>query len=303
MVENKKKIVYNMYKYTMDVFYQFERILFMKRIVIIPNDTKDVGLSVTKSIVECLKGRAELFMEEKFSASGLSVTFKGDSIFEQADFVIVIGGDGTMLQVAEPCGKYRIPVMGINMGRVGFMTEVEINDMFDACERLLVGNYKVEKRMMMDIRVNKKGKGETLYSALNDAVISKTDAKMISVELYADDNKINEYISDGIIISTPTGSTGYSLSAGGPVAEPCMELFIASPICAHMLNSRPAVMPADKDIILKLSGSDATVTVDGVVAERIAEGDEVVISKSDYTVDIIKMSGCSFYDVLINKLS
>lgn len=274
----------------------------MKRIVIIPNDTKDVGLSVTKSLVEILKGQAELYMENKFEASGFDVNFMGDDIFEKADFVIVIGGDGTMLQVAEPCGKFGIPVMGINMGRVGFMTEVEIDDMKKACERLLNGDYIIEKRMMMDIKVNKNGQETKVYSALNDTVLSKVDAKMISVELYADVNKINAYVSDGIIIATPTGSTGYSLSAGGPVAEPTMELFIASPICAHMLNSRPAVMPADKEIILKLSAGDATVTVDGVVSESLSEGDKVIISKSDYTVDIIKMSGCSFYDVLINKL-
>lgn len=275
----------------------------MKRIVIIPNDTKDVGLSVTKSLIDCLKDRAELFMENRFEASGFDVNFKGEDIFKNADCVIIIGGDGTMLQVAQPCGKYGIPVMGINMGRVGFMTEVETEDMESACERLLNGDYKIEKRMMMDIKINKNGQNAGAYTALNDVVLSKTEAKMISVELYANENKINAYIADGIIISTPTGSTGYSLSAGGPVADPRMELFIASPICAHMLNSRPAVMPADKEIILKLSGNNATVTVDGVVSEHLAEGDKVIISKSDYTVDIIKMSGCSFYDVLINKLS
>lgn len=274
----------------------------MKRIVIIPNDTKDVGLSVTKSLIDCLRGKAELFMEDKFEASGFDVTFKGDDIFEVADAVIIIGGDGTMLRVAGPCGKYAIPVMGINMGRVGFMTEIEIDDMKSACERLLKGDYKLEKRMMMDIKINKNGQETAIYSALNDVVLSKVEAKMISVELYANENKINAYVADGIIISTPTGSTGYSLSAGGPVADPSMELFIASPMCAHMLNSRPAVMPADKDIILKLSESNATVTVDGVVSEHLSDGDKVVISKSENTVDIIKMSGRSFYDVLINKL-
>ena len=126
---------------------------------------------------------------------------------------------------------------------------------------------------------------------------------MISVELYADRNKISAYVADGIIISTPTGSTGYSLSAGGPVAEPCMELFIASPICAHMLNSRPALMSADKEIVLKLSGGNAAVTIDGEMSEHLSQADSVIISKSQYTVDIIKMSGCSFYDVLINKLT
>lgn len=275
----------------------------MKKIVIIPNDTKDVGLNVTKTVVDCLKGRAQLVMEDKFSACGFAAEYKNKDVFCGADCVIVIGGDGTMLRVAEPCGKYAIPVMGINMGKIGFMTEVEIRDIDSACQKLLEGEYKIEKRMMMDIKIHKNGQETATYTALNDAVVSKSDAKMISVELYADSNKISAYVADGIIISTPTGSTGYSLSAGGPVAEPCMELFIASPICAHMLNSRPALMSADKEIVLKLSGGNAAVTIDGEMSEHLSQADSVIISKSQYTVDIIKMSGCSFYDVLINKLT
>lgn len=275
----------------------------MKKIVIIPNDTKDKGLLVTKRLINYLKGKAELFMEEKFKSSGLLVEYKKEGLYDGADAVIVIGGDGTMLRVSEPCSKYHIPVMGINLGRIGFMTEVEVEESESACDRLLAGDFRLEKRMMMDIKVEKSGEVKNVFSALNDVVISKSDAKMISVELYANDNKINEYTADGIIIATPTGSTGYSLSAGGPVADPCMELFLASPICAHMLNSRPAVMPADKDIVLALSGVEATVTVDGNEVERICDGDRVTITKSKETVDIIKMSKCSFYDVLINKLS
>lgn len=275
----------------------------MKKLVIIPNDTKDKDLAVTKALVSYLGGKAELFMEEKFKDSGLAAKYGNDDIYKEADAVIVIGGDGTMLQVANPCGAYNIPVMGVNMGRIGFMTEVEIDELESCCDRLLSGDYRLEKRMMMDIAVEQSGEVKGIFSALNDVVISKTDAKMISVELYANDNKINAYTADGIIIATPTGSTGYSLSAGGPVADPCMELFLASPICAHMLNSRPAVMPADKDIVLRLSGGSATVTVDGIETVRISGGDRVKITKSKKSVDIIKMSKCSFYDVLINKLS
>lgn len=275
----------------------------MKKIVIIPNETKDVGLNVTKSVTDILNKKAEIFMEEKFKESGISAEFKGDNLFDDADFAIVIGGDGTMLCVAEPCGKRGIPVMGINMGRIGFMTEVETYAIEQACLRLLEGDYRLEKRMMMDVKIKKNEEILKGYSALNDVVLSKVDAKMISAELYSDKNKINAYVADGLIISTPTGSTGYSLSAGGPVADPCMELFIASPICAHMLNSRPAVMPSDNDIILKLKEGDATVTIDGVIYARISDGDEVVASKSKHTFDIIKMSDRSFYDILINKLS
>ncbi len=275
----------------------------MKKIVIIPNETKDLGLNVTKTLIDILHNKAEIFMEEKFNNSGLSAEFLSKNLYDNADTVIVVGGDGTMLCVAEPCGKRSIPVMGINMGRVGFMTEIETYAMEQACQRLLENDYRLEKRMMMDIKIKKGEKEISGLCALNDVVLSKVSAKMISAELYADKNKINAYVADGLIISTPTGSTGYSLSAGGPVADPSMELFIASPMCAHMLNSRPAVMPADKDIILKLKEGSATVTIDGVICEQISAGDEVIASKSEHTFNIIKMSDRSFYDILINKLS
>ncbi len=275
----------------------------MKRIAIIPNETKDIGLDVTKKVIACLKGRAELLAEDKFAAEKLDVTYMSEGIFEAAEIVIVIGGDGTVLQVAEPCASREIPVMGINMGRIGFMTEIETDEIKSACERLLAGDFKCESRMMMNIKIIKGEREINCCSALNDVVLTKTDAKMIAVELYASENKINEYMADGIIISTPTGSTGYSLSAGGPVADPAMEIFIASPICAHMLGSRPAVMPADKNIVLEMAEGSATVTVDGVICEEIGKGDKIIVSKAKHSFKLIKMTGYSFYDVLINKLS
>lgn len=275
----------------------------MKKIAVIPNETKDTGLEVTKKVIACLKGRAELLAEEKFAAEKLDVTYMSEDIFEAAEIVIAVGGDGTVLRAAEPCASRGIPVMGINMGRIGFMTEIETDEIESACERLLKGDFKCENRMMTDIKIVKGEREINCCSALNDVVLTKTDAKMIEVELYANENKINEYIADGIIISTPTGSTGYSLSAGGPVADPSMEIFIASPICAHMLGSRPAVMPADKNIVLELAQGRATVTVDGVICEEIEKGDKIIISKAENSFKLIKMTGYSFYDVLINKLS
>ncbi len=275
----------------------------MKKIAIIPNATKDAGLAVTRRVIAFLKGKAELFAEAKFADEALDVQYMGEEIFDAAELVIVIGGDGTVLQVAEPCASREIPVMGINMGKIGFMTEIEIEELEAALLRLLADDYTIEPRMMTDIKIIKAGAEANCSSALNDVVLTKTDAKMISVELYANENKINAYMADGIIISTPTGSTGYSLSAGGPVADPAMEIFIASPICAHMLGSRPAVMPADKNIVLCLAEGSATVTVDGVICEEIFKGDRIVISKSSHSFKLIKMTGYSFYDVLMNKLS
>lgn len=278
----------------------------MKKIVIIPNESKDIGLSVTKKLIDILKNKARLYMDIHFEQTGFEVIFvESKRLFEEADFAVVLGGDGTILNVAEPCARRNIPIMGINLGKVGFMTEIDVSDMENACMSLINGDFTVEKRMMMKIILKKDDREVIEYNALNDLVISKSDSPMIEIEVKANNEKVNEYKADGLIIATPTGSTGYSLSAGGPVADPTMELFIASPICAHMLHARPALMPSEKPIVLSIldgMGKLAVVTVDGNVKEHITVGDEIIIRKSDYYAEIIKIGHQSFYDVLIDKL-
>lgn len=274
----------------------------LKKIAIIVNRNKDKDLAVTKRLINILSGKAQICMDNEYSQSEVTGVDFCDNVYEKADAVIVLGGDGTILQAAEPCADRDIPIMGINLGRIGFMTEIEVRDMENAVASLLSGDYKIEQRMMMKICVGE----ECEYYALNDAVISKIGAAMISLELYSEEEKINEYMADGVIISTATGSTGYSLSAGGPVADPCMEIFIASPICAHMLSSRTAVFSADKKmrIVLTEKGSgSAEVTIDGNVTSRLYKGEGIEITKADKKVKLIKMGGQSFYDVLTNKLS
>ena len=276
----------------------------MKKIAVIPNSTKDKDYRFTKELVSVLSGRAEVFLPEAERGSGLNAVFKGDDLFEDADGVIILGGDGTMLQVAEPCGRNGIPVMGINLGKIGFMTEVEVEDMRSACDRMLSGDYEVEKRMMMEITVEGDSQRQ-VFTALNDAVISKTDAEMISTELFANDEKVSEYISDGLIISTPTGSTGYSLSAGGPVADPVMELFIATPICAHMLAARPMLLSSQKTIGVRLSDGGnrtATLTVDGEDKCVLHVSDRIIVRRSVNSLKIIKLGKQSFYYTMMTKL-
>ena len=277
----------------------------MKNIVIIPNDKKDVGLKVTKELVLMLSDRAHLYMDKKFSYLGNDVNYaENDELFSNADFVIVLGGDGTILEASEQCGIRNIPIIGINLGRIGFMAEVDVCEMETACNAIISGSYKIEKRMMMDVTIQKKDKVYN-YQALNDVVVSKLDCSMIAIEIHSDDEKINEYKADGVIIATPTGSTGYSLSAGGPVADPTMEIFIASPICAHELHARAALMPADKILNISISeelGHEATVTLDGKVKEKICVGEKIIIKKSEYYSDIVKIKDKSFYDVLTDKL-
>ena len=272
----------------------------MKRIAVIPNSTKDKDYRYTKMLLKILSGRAIIVMPEKDAVSGLNARFCGEDLYKDVDAVIVLGGDGTILQAAEPCGRGNIPVMGINLGKVGFMTEVEVEDMRTACDRLLASDFKIENRMMMEINV-----GTQKFLALNDAVIAKPNAEMIALGLYASDEKVSEYIADGLIISTPTGSTGYSLSAGGPVADPQMELFIATPICAHMLSARPMLLSAEKHINVSLSsgGADsATVTVDGEDKCIVNEGDKITIKRADCDLKIIKLGRQSFYHTMMAKL-
>lgn len=274
--------------------------------VIIPNETKDNGLDVTKHLINVLKDRANIYMNKSFEWKITNVFhIEEKELFDNADCVIVLGGDGTILRVAEPCGKKNIPVMGINLGKVGFMTEIKVEEIGEACSALLSDNYIIEKRMMMSISIVKNSKVCGHFHALNDIVLSKDKASMILVKMYANNEKVNQYKADGLIISTPTGSTGYSLSAGGPVVDPMTQLFVASPICAHELHARPAVLSAEKPITLTLDGElghDALVTVDGDVKESITVSDKVIIEKSKYSVGIIKIGKQSFYDVLIDKL-
>ena len=277
----------------------------MKNIVIIPNDKKDEKLNITKELISILASDAQIFMEKKFSELGGNIVFTEEKeLFDNADFVIVLGGDGTILEAAEHCGMRSIPILGINLGRVGFMAEIDVCDMEYACKALLCGDYKIEDRMMMKVSVKKNGSIST-YNALNDVVVSKSNSSMISIQIHSEGEKINEYRADGLIIATPTGSTGYSLSAGGPVADPTMELFIASPFCAHELLARPALMPATKSLSVSISeelGNEALVMLDGKEQEKIKVGDEVIITQSAYSTQIVKIKNQSFYDVLTQKL-
>ncbi|MCX7715247.1 MAG: NAD(+)/NADH kinase [Clostridia bacterium] len=279
----------------------------MKKIAVMPNIQKDIGLVYAKKIVDFLSGKAELYMEKRYQSSNLPVIFSEQNIFDIADVVIVLGGDGTILKVAESCAKCGVPILGVNLGTIGFMSEVEIEHIENAMERLLSDDYIIQSRMMMQVEIYKNNFLQGKYHALNDVVISKyIESKLTHIKLYSDDELVNTYKADGMIIATPTGSTAYSLAAGGPVVDPLMELFIATPVCPHMLTARAAIMSAEKTITLHFHENylyEAAVCVDGEVQAHIKYGDKVVITKSNYATKLIKIHNRSFYDTLIMKLS
>lgn len=281
----------------------------MKKIAVIPNSSKDLELVNTRRLVEFLHDKSEVYMDKTYSVLGMNVKYvPSDAIYDNADYVIVLGGDGTILQRAAQCAKRKIPVLGINLGKIGFMTEIEIEDIENALTKLLNGDFSIEKRMMMKAVVKKGNEVRFSFHALNDIVVSKSvGEKLVCIELLTDGEAVNRYTADGLIIATPTGSTGYSISAGGPVVDPCMRLYIATPICAHMLSVRSAVLSSDKVMRIKLNseygGREAVVTGDGDIQGYIKDCDEVVITESEYDFELIKIGNQSFYDTLIKKLS
>ena len=281
----------------------------MQNIALIPNTIKDIGLLATRRVVDCLCGRANVLMEESFAVTGMKAQYMSkQDIFARADKAVMIGGDGTILQEATDCAKAGIPVLGINLGKVGFLTEIEVDQIGSALDRLLEDDYEIEERMLLRLEIRRDGMPVFSHHALNDVVVSKpSGARLIAMELYADKELMYRYIADGLIIATPTGSTGYSISAGGPVVDPNMELYVATPICAHMLSVRSAVLSADRPITIRLdpdyTGNEAVVTADGDVQGYISGKDEVAVLKSKYRFKLIKTGDKSFYDRLISKLS
>lgn len=277
------------------------------KIAIITNITKDIGLVTAMKAAELLAGRAEIFMSDDcVLPQDFGVNYVPyEELWHAAEVALVIGGDGTLLRVAARCARNGIPALGINHGKVGFLTEVEPNDLAAAVGALIEGRYQIEKRMLLKAQVNNENSS---YHALNDVVISKPEGtRLISVDLYTDNELVNHYVGDGLIIATPTGSTGYSISAGGPVVDPRMDLYVATPVCAHMLAVRSAVLPSGKDIIIRLGrdyqNSSAIITTDGERQRFISADDEIRISKSGYEFELIRIGTSSFYSTLLSKLS
>ena len=274
----------------------------MVKIAVLTNKTKDKSFSIADKVVSYLAGKAEVYMPD----DGMLLTDYGvrylpyNEIFKIAEIAIVIGGDGTILRAAPDCAMSKIPALGINLGTVGFLTEVEVSDIENSLDKLLRGQYIKERRMLLKATIND---GEECH-VLNDIVVSKRDRQqLIHLDLFADGELVYHYKADGLIIATPTGSTGYSISAGGPVVDPKMDLYIATPICAHMLLARSAVLGADKSLEIRLGGIDAIISADGLMRGIITCNDTVKIEKSEYEFELIKIGDSSFYNTLINKLS
>ena len=224
---------------------------------------------------------------------------------EGCDLVIVLGGDGTLLSAARAIGRREIPLFPVNMGGLGFLTAITIDELYPELQRAFRGEHRIAKRKLLTVEVVREDKVVASYDALNDAVLTKAAlARMIDLDTHVDDQFVCAYKADGLIISTPTGSTAYSLAAGGPVVAPSVGAFIITPICAHTLTNRPIVLSDTTtiEVAVKSEGEPAYFTVDGQVGMEVHGEDRVRIRKSAKTVEIVQPSSKNYFQVLRQKL-
>jgi len=225
---------------------------------------------------------------------------------QQVDLIIVFGGDGTLLSVARFDQIEMVPVLAVNLGSLGFLTEIGADEIPAVLDKVLESDYSLDKRMMLEATLIKKGdaRGQT-FQALNDVVVNKGAlARMMDLDTYVNDLYLNRFKADGLIICTPTGSTGYSLSAGGPIVYPSLNLFTITPICPHTLTNRPLIISDESIIRIELmsESEDVFLTVDGQVGVRIERHDRVVIRKSAKTLSLVKTPFRSYFEILKKKL-
>jgi NAD+ kinase len=220
------------------------------------------------------------------------------------DLVAVFGGDGTLLHAARLVAGSGTPILGVNLGALGFLAEVKLEDLRAAFEDVLSGRYLLESRMLLQVEVVRRQAPLARYLALNDGVINKgTLARIIDLEVAVDSELMTRTRADGLIVSTPTGSTAYSLAAGGPILYPTLDAFIVTPICPHTLTNRPVVVPDGATVVVSLRhGSDVMLTIDGQVGVALEQNDQVVFKKAGSLLQLVQIKGSTFFRLLREKL-
>ncbi len=273
----------------------------MERFYIVTNDGKDRDGRVTDRIRHILDGAGKTCL---FSEKDEKKNIIRETVPEDADCAIVIGGDGSLIEVARIL-KNEIPILGINMGTLGYLTEVDPARLDEALAQILQGDYCIEERMMLEGYFQ----GKEPDVALNDIVISrKGSLRVIHFDVYVNGACLNSYEADGMIISTPTGSTAYNLSAGGPVVEPTASLIVLTPICSHALNTSSIVLSAEDEVIVQIgqgrNGREEEVfaTFDGADVVEMRTGDRVLVRRSEHVTKLMKLSKVSFLEIMRRKM-
>lgn len=283
----------------------------MEHFYIITNQGKDDNLAVTNRIRSCLEqnGKRVSMCIRDNDMQGTGYT-DAQKIPGDVDCILVLGGDGTLLQAARDTIEKEIPLLGINLGTLGYLAEVECAGIENALSKLVRGEYHLEERMMLTGQVIREGSILEDTYALNDVSITRGGSlQIIDFNIYVNGQFLNGYSADGVIISTPTGSTGYNMSAGGPIVEPKAQLLVVTPICPHTFNTRSIILSPEDTVVIEIKPPrdgrtlEVEANFDGSHRVLLHAGDRIQVARSERTTEIIKLSEDSFLEVLHKKMS
>ena len=279
----------------------------MKKVAIFAKVHDPRCQDVAIELIQWLEGKGLIPLVEAHLSRHLSCREGAESgaIPELADLVVVLGGDGTLISVARLVGDREVPILGVNLGSLGFLTEITLAELYPALESCLSGNYRVSERMMLRVAVERDGREIQSHQMLNDVVINKGAlARIVDLETTVNGNWLTTFKSDGLIISTPTGSTGYSLAAGGPIIHPALDCLVITPICPHTLTNRPLVVDADASITvtLKSDKEDVYLTLDGQVGMELKAGDVIRVRRAEHRTRLVTSRSKDYFEVLRTKL-
>lgn len=253
-----------------------------------------------------LVGSAQIERERIEHQTGCSVEIVDEGeLAQQVDLMLVLGGDGTMIATARMVGDTKVPVIGVNFGGLGYLAEFPIEELFPALDSILAGEYRVQQRLMLSVELWRGEELVTRNRVLNDVVVNKSAlARIIEIEAYLNEQFVNLFRADGLIVATPTGSTAYNLSAGGPIIFPSMNAVVITPICPFTLSNRPIVVPDDSMIEVRLmtKNEEVALTLDGQVGFPLQVGDRAVIRKSNTAFNLVQPPNRNYFDVLRDKL-
>ena len=272
----------------------------MQKVAIITNKKKDIDGKITQKCQNILKEKFQVSLYDGMDEKITKETMEGSIA------AVIIGGDGTILSSAHVGAQTDVPLLGINMGHMGFLADVELSELEDALKSLVEGNYSIEERFMLSGELHKKDGTNYSFTALNDFMISRASyTRMVALDIWVDNHFVASYEGDGVVIATPTGSTAYSLSAGGPVVDASLSVSIITPVCPHTMSSKPMIVPGNSKIIIKFKNifdNVSKLTCDGQRGEEISDGDTIYIQGSALKTKLIKISDRCFYEILHKKL-
>jgi NAD+ kinase len=279
----------------------------MKTTAIVSKPGKAELHTIAPEVVQWLLAREYRVYADEESAvyiPGLEVVRRECIANVRPDFLIVLGGDGTLLSAARSVATADIPILGVNLGSLGFLTEVQLHELYPTLEAVHENRCAVETRGMLHVELLRNFERLTSFEALNDAVVNKSAiARLVSIDLHIDQVFVSNYKADGLIVATPTGSTAYSMAAGGPILMPSVDAVVIAPVCPHSLTHRPLVVrdTAEIEVVVTSAQEEAFLSVDGQVGMQIVDGDRVVIRKSNHRVKLLRLKK-TFFELLRTKL-